>query len=64
MSDLPLPTFPFANLTAPAADRRSLFARIDQAWRSRRDRSDQRDRISAKNSTAPHNHTLIGGRAK
>ncbi len=64
MRDLPLPTFPFAALTAPAAARRSIFARIDQAWRLRRDRSDQRERNSAKYSTAPHSHAPSGGRVK
>jgi hypothetical protein len=67
MRDLPLPTFPFADLTAGAATRRSIIARIDHAlviWRERRERTDQRERISAKNSTAPHSHALSGGRAE
>lgn len=64
MRDLPLPTFPFANLTSPAAARRSIFARMDQAWRLRRERSVQRERSSAKNSTAPHSHAPSGGRAR
>lgn len=51
MRDLPLPTFPFADLIgAPAAPRR------------RSQRRDQRALASASNSTAPHSNALSSGR--
>ncbi len=47
MRDLPLPTIPFADLSAP---------------RAARQRRDQRERASANNSTAPHSSALSSGR--
>ena len=70
MRDLPLPTFPFAELSAPPVPCSPLRARLAQAWRWRwrwrwrLSLNAQRERANAINSTAPHSHTLSGGRTK